>query len=370
MMGSAFHGSSRLMRERLEELRELCLLSGGHPSFIPTVTRLIGSMIPNAHTCFLWFDQSQQMQSFTTAPDLADQMRRCNELASQLSIDEQRTALDQLLDPSPLTNTQRYARTYWESPFYREATRKLHAEHMMMTKLRPAAGPPAFFGLARDRRSIPFSDRDEARALAIAPYVTFSMEPRQPVDQEWATGLPGMVIVKEDGRLLHATEQGLELLYLAFFPSLPAGNGRLAQFYATQLRPLCERLVDFSQGAILTPPLLEIRTLWGHFRLRADWLKEQHHPTRRTIAVSIEQSLPGSLMLFPQLRTLSLSPRQTTVVTLAVQGWSVPQIASRLQIAPSSVITHLRRVYDRMGVSNQAQLRDLVLSRTAPAVGR
>jgi two-component system nitrate/nitrite response regulator NarL len=49
-----------------------------------------------------------------------------------------------------------------------------------------------------------------------------------------------------------------------------------------------------------------------------------------------------------------LSPREREVLGLIAAGLSIPAIASRLYLAPSTVKTHVQRLYEKLGVSDRA----------------
>jgi two-component system nitrate/nitrite response regulator NarL len=51
-----------------------------------------------------------------------------------------------------------------------------------------------------------------------------------------------------------------------------------------------------------------------------------------------------------------LSPREQQVLELVADGLSAPQIARRLQLATSTVRTHIEHLYDKLEVSDRAQL--------------
>jgi two-component system nitrate/nitrite response regulator NarL len=57
----------------------------------------------------------------------------------------------------------------------------------------------------------------------------------------------------------------------------------------------------------------------------------------------------------PGERTL-LSPREQEVLELLADGLSAPQIARRLQLAISTVRTHIRHLYNKLEVSDRGQL--------------
>ncbi|AQT80792.1 DNA-binding response regulator [Mycolicibacterium litorale] len=49
-----------------------------------------------------------------------------------------------------------------------------------------------------------------------------------------------------------------------------------------------------------------------------------------------------------------LSPREAEVITFIAQGLSVPDIAKRLHLAPTTVRTHVQHLYEKLGVSDRA----------------
>jgi len=49
-----------------------------------------------------------------------------------------------------------------------------------------------------------------------------------------------------------------------------------------------------------------------------------------------------------------LSPREAEVLVFLADGLSAPQIAARLGLSPSTIKTHLQRLYERLGVSDRA----------------
>lgn len=51
-----------------------------------------------------------------------------------------------------------------------------------------------------------------------------------------------------------------------------------------------------------------------------------------------------------------LSPREQQVVELVADGLTAPEIAARLQVAPSTVRTHVKRLFDKLEASDRAQL--------------
>ena len=52
----------------------------------------------------------------------------------------------------------------------------------------------------------------------------------------------------------------------------------------------------------------------------------------------------------------ALTPTETDVVQLVVEGLTSPQIGARMFISPRTVQTHLKHVFEKVGCSTRAEL--------------
>jgi len=64
------------------------------------------------------------------------------------------------------------------------------------------------------------------------------------------------------------------------------------------------------------------------------------------LALEVRQRARGDATL--------LSPREGEIIKLIADGLSVPDIAARLHLAPTTVRTHVQRLYEKLGVSDRA----------------
>ena len=58
-----------------------------------------------------------------------------------------------------------------------------------------------------------------------------------------------------------------------------------------------------------------------------------------------------------------LTPREVEILTKALHGYSMPNIAEQLGISPETVRTHMRNIYQKAGVTNKQELIRLVEAR-------
>jgi two-component system, NarL family, nitrate/nitrite response regulator NarL len=90
---------------------------------------------------------------------------------------------------------------------------------------------------------------------------------------------------------------------------------------------------------------------------------------REDICDALVAAARGEMVLSPSLQSgvlrelqrpapdgVRLSRREADVMRLTARGLTGPQIALRLGIAPSTVKTHLRRVYAKLGVGDRATM--------------
>ena len=71
----------------------------------------------------------------------------------------------------------------------------------------------------------------------------------------------------------------------------------------------------------------------------------------------VQPNLAGGLASELQQRSRGdatlLSPREAEVITLIAAGHSVPEIAAQLHLAPTTIRTHVQRLYEKLGVSDR-----------------
>ena len=245
---------------------------------------------------------------------------------------------------------------YWlHSVTYQEYFRQMTSARQLVVGLTDAAGTPTGF-IAASR-----AENEEA------PFAV-SQDWSQPIDDILAAitaALPiPALLLAENGRVLWMNREA-EVRFGAVGFSV-----RGARFYATPGGLLAELVAVALRevrrpGALLGAPHGEPSPRW---LVRGETLMVRRVALRGA-ASSVLVCLHASVPRHSEVHTSSapastasllgfegLSARETEVAALAAEGFSVVAIAHRLGIAESTVSSHLKRVYRKLGVCSRVEL--------------
>jgi len=92
-------------------------------------------------------------------------------------------------------------------------------------------------------------------------------------------------------------------------------------------------------------------------RLDVRYLDRQFGGQPMVLFAIREGRTPVSERLKPgKLRRLGLTTRESEVASLAAQGYSMVNISAKLGVKESTVHSHMKRIYEKLGVANRAEL--------------
>ena len=199
-----------------------------------------------------------------------------------------------------------------------------------------------------------FSDAEVALVRRLAPHVAEGLR-RALVAGGWATAAPGArgpgLIVLDDemavASINHEAEQWMDELLDQAWIDLGSGSLPAAVFAAAAA---IARTEDEPTAA---PATIRVRAGDGQWlSLHASRLRG---PAGDLTAVVVEAARPADAASL-YLDLLGLTPAQTRVASLVLQGRSTQQIVNELRISSHTVQEHLRAVFDKVGVASRREL--------------
>jgi hypothetical protein len=117
----------------------------------------------------------------------------------------------------------------------------------------------------------------------------------------------------------------------------------------TPLLRLLRRIETLERGGpAAAPPAWTRNNAWGRFRFHAHRL-DPATGAEPLFGITVRPQQPLPVRLLDHIEHLALPPRQAQVCLGIASGQTSRQIARRLAIAESTVISHTRAVYSRMG---------------------
>ena len=195
---------------------------------------------------------------------------------------------------------------------------------------------------------------------SIGRFVAHGMTPANLTDDAFSeTEDQALIIVNVDGQIQHMTEQGRRLLMMALNPRFPQETAwQDPGTPAAKIVSLCSMLAATAEGRIgQPPPAKRVRNIWGEFVLRAYW----SGPTdgieqTRHIGITIERRVPRVLALHRRIEQLPLTAREKQLCLLLARNPARHDLADAMGLSSSTVITHQRSVYAKLGVHSRAGL--------------
>ncbi len=185
----------------------------------------------------------------------------------------------------------------------------------------------------------------------------------------------GIILADAEGRIAHTNEAADKMF----------GDGStvrrigdlLAARDANAARELAQAIRDAASGTTIDIPrsgiVVPLKGETG--RDLAAWVLPLDSGLRRELAAGFAAQVAvfirelGDTSPFPAelfVRRYSITPAESRVMLLLVQGMTISEAAEALGISPPTAKTHLARLFDKTGTSRQADLVRLAMSALAP----
>lgn len=237
------------------------------------------------------------------------------------------------------------------SDFYNVVMRPMGFEDCMSLVLRTPHGQGiGTLKFYREAASPAFGPADAALLARLEPVLAQILEGGG--EQAAATGDgevhgQGMLIATPQGRLLWMSPEAEALLPLAF-----GWRWRRGAALPHELHELVQRM---QAGSVLQWPSRELRTVHGHFSMRATPMKAATG-MGQAVRIYVTRRVPREARLQTLLQAQGLSQRQQELAYWLALGLSESQVAQRMHISANTVVYHRRQLYNSLGLQDRGEL--------------
>ncbi|MEC5399179.1 helix-turn-helix transcriptional regulator [Uliginosibacterium sp. H1] len=242
-----------------------------------------------------------------------------------------------------------------DSAFYWEVMRPCRCRHVIVSVVHDGRRGWGAVMLTRGPGRPAFSDTEQALLDSFRSHLMHALRPPQQVAGEYVDSEQGAaMLVDRQGRLQQCSPLAQRLLRFAQDDTLPARGP--ASLLPLPLQPLLERLRRIGSGAPAAEARIDISNRWGRFVWRgypviapadgdaSQFMLHVHHQQARQIVVA-----RGA-------HELGLSAQQQIVGLRLAHGMTQRDIARSLSVKESTVIDHVRRIYERLEVRDSGAL--------------
>lgn len=346
----------------LAAIRALCGLGLPAEQFVPALLEALHRVIPSARNLFDWTDPGGGLVRYYFEGPIDAEVARhyFEEFYNRRETEAMGGFRESVLGGAVVRSAAELDRPdFFRSALYNEIWRPQGLHTRIEAIVRGAnARPLGSLVLYREPGDPKFT-REEERLLGdLVPYVARGLESPSLLSPDFVPRRDRRAVLSMDaeGALLHLSEHAHKMLLLAHGGVTPDGAGRrpAADDFATL--PLLAAQVRSHVHASRHQVTLTVDNAWGRFVFEAEPLAPASEGASPAVHVTIQHQEPRSVAWRRALAALDLSIAQTEVCALLRAGYTQPQIAAALGIAPSTVADHVRKIYTRLDVHSVREL--------------
>jgi len=352
----------------LHKLRDLASLELPGPLLLPAFLQALHELVPSQRNLFDWCDDAGRLTHYYIEGPVDERIARLyfEEFHNRREAEVMLPFASALRSKATIHSAgELNTKSFFNSALYWDIWRPQGLRYRVEAIVRTPEGRPlGSLVLYRGAGEPCFSADEEALLPAALPYLARLLLRRQDAsaeeeDEDEEGWLPSpdaveTLLLDELGQLRHASQGALRLLLLS-------GSGLAASSFAAPcsgnhpaLGWLRQALLERDEAAF------QHANASGRYQFRALRLRALGASDGSWLQVQITRLEPASLALERRLQALPLPHGQTAVCRLLLQGCSQPEVARRLEVAPSTVADHTRKLYKSLGVRSLQELNERV----------
>ncbi|HSD36653.1 MAG TPA: LuxR C-terminal-related transcriptional regulator [Rhodocyclaceae bacterium] len=339
-------------------IRHLCSLGVPDATVIPEIVEALRQLVAADSGIFYWagedFDISavyaQKEEVYKTYPAYCE--LRANGQINQVPGD----FTDWMRRRRCFANSARVDRDFVNSAFYFEIVRPSRCRHVVVSLIEDGIRGWGALILTRELGRSPFSETELAAIESFKAHIMHALRHPQHAVSEYLDDADAAVILADwYGRMLHCSPSAIRLMRFAQNSTLDgdASPQRLPEM----LMPLLGRLQRLSKGEPTAEARIETINQWGRFTWRGYPLDASAGITASPgFILHVQHQQPRLLTSARGAHELGLSAQQQVVSVRWASGETQRDIARELGVKESTVVDHVRRVYERLDVRDCAAL--------------
>ncbi|MBH9576218.1 LuxR C-terminal-related transcriptional regulator [Inhella proteolytica] len=329
--------------------------------FIPALLETLHGLIPSSRNLFDWTDRDGRLLHYYFEGPIDPEINRLyfeefHNRAEPACMQPYRQALTG--GPSVRGAAELEQADFYRSAYYNEIWRPQRLHSRIEGIVRADDGTPlGSLVLYRGPGERRFTPAEEQLLGGLLPYVARGLQ--EGAAQAGAPGAyrpspaaPAFLCLAADGSITQLSADAPRLLLQAHGEITPDGamrRPRLADY------PALLTLWRQWQGPLAQAGRLELHNGWGRFVFEACVLQPPGGGAAQ-LHISLRHHEPEALSLHRALAGLDLSSSQREVCRLLHAGLSQVEIARRLQVSPSTVIDHVRKIHTKLDVHSSGEL--------------
>lgn len=343
-------------------VRALCSLGLPGEQLIPALLEALHGIIPSSRNLFDWTDaEGNLVRYFFEGPIDAEVARHYfEEFYNRKESEAMGAFREAVLGRARVRSAAELDHpSFFRSALYNEIWRPQRLHTRVEAIVRGARGQPlGSLVLYREKSDRPFTARDEALLDAMVPYVARGLEGESTMPLDFVARREHRAVLNLDeaGAIVSLSEDAHKMLLLAHGGITPEGAARRPRDVDFPTLALLADQVNSHRGASRHRIVLTVDNAWGRFVFEAEPLLPAPRASTHAIHVAIQHQEPRIVAWRRALGSLELSIAQTEVCALVRAGYTQPQIAAALGIAPSTVADHVRKIYTRLDVHSVREL--------------
>ena len=344
-------------------VRQMCCLGFDSRSVMAEILKSLHDLVPSQFNAFLWADKNYEVANILTeqSPGVFHSARLyLSEFCNKRECEVVPGFSETVRRFRGVVNFEKYlTKPFYRSDYYQYVLRPLKVGHILRIV-------PHENGIGRGRMDIfralgerPYSREEEHMLSSVVPYLSHALSGSGSADEYGDTNVSGLVILDNKNEIEFACPNAKILLLKAACPVIDMDVMRRGteQWIRPSLKKIADRLRRLFAGQdIGQPPTTRHENAWGQFVFSAHFLSNESVERDGFVGITIRYRQPAILAALANMNELSLSARQKDICLLLLQGHSREKIARHLSITANTVTTHVRAIYDKLGVRNRDEL--------------